>query len=319
MSGWKALNIESDDESDIEIDDTKELQIEDALKLYQNAIKYHAEGPASFAKAAQAYQELFESEIFKYPESQTELQRIELYGPLVDEDASWIDSYEIGTGPAVSGSLDSGPSTLPQILHLSHKNYAQFKLEYLGARIDTLKVDLNQILTEASAALDHFVEALDKDDNDLDLWRRTATVGSMLDSKRLARFCLEAVLEGDEEGLSNALSLPGLEESLAGEQLRELVAELDDKLSILQTPLGFIKRRKLSKLLKKRLSAYPEIIEYEKRLLNHEDMPGRDVPRPDIVVLKQPKTWAEMGEQLLGQLTAEQHGKSVNAPASAIR
>ncbi|KAI6896442.1 hypothetical protein KC355_g20285, partial [Hortaea werneckii] len=55
MSGWKALNIESDDESDIEIDDTKELQIEDALKLYQNAIKYHAEGPASFEKAAQAY------------------------------------------------------------------------------------------------------------------------------------------------------------------------------------------------------------------------------------------------------------------------
>ncbi|RMY39800.1 hypothetical protein D0865_12724 [Hortaea werneckii] len=319
MSGWKALNIESDDESDIEIDDTKELQIEDALKLYQNAIKYHAEGPASFEKAAEAYQELFESEIFKYPESQTELQRIELYGPLVDEDASWTDSYEIGTGPAVSGSLDSGPSTLPQILHLSHKNYAQFKLEYLGARIDTLKVDLNQILTEASAALDHFVEALDKDDNDLDLWRRTATVGSMLDSRRLARFCLEAVLEGDEEGLSNALSLPGLEEGLAGEQLRELMAELDDKLSILQTPLGFSKRRKLSKLLKKRLSAYPAIIEHEKRLLEHEDMPGRDVPRPDVVVLKQPKTWAEMGEQLLGQLMAEQHGTSMNAPASAIR
>ena len=38
MSGFKALNLESDTESDIEIDDTKELQIEDALKLYQNTM-----------------------------------------------------------------------------------------------------------------------------------------------------------------------------------------------------------------------------------------------------------------------------------------
>ena len=38
MSGFKALNIESDDESDIEVDDTKEIQIEEALKLFEDTL-----------------------------------------------------------------------------------------------------------------------------------------------------------------------------------------------------------------------------------------------------------------------------------------
>src|ERR1700761_2859767 len=242
MSGFKALNIEYDDESDVEIDDTKELQIEDALKLYQNALKYHAEGPESFELAAEAYEQLFQSEIFKYPESQAELRRIELYGPVTETESPWQADITTGAGLG-SCSLDTGPSTLPQVLHLSHKNYAQFKLEYLTARLDMLNVTLNQILTDATAALDHFVEALDKDATDLDLWRRTASVGEMLDSKRVARFCLEAVLDGDDEGLSSVLSLPGLDEGLAGEQLRELVGNLEDQLSLLQSPLPAGKRR----------------------------------------------------------------------------
>ncbi|KAK4541190.1 hypothetical protein LTR36_008264 [Oleoguttula mirabilis] len=316
MSGWHALNIESDDESDIEVDDTKELQIEDALKLYQIALKYHAEGPDSFEEAAEAYQQLFESEIFRYPESQPELRRIELYGPLVEDDGSF-DSFEAGT-VAAAGTLDTGPSTLPQILHLSHKNYAQFKLEYLTARLDTLNVTLSHILGEASAALEHFVQALDKDDSDLDLWRRTAAVGGMLDSKRVARFCLEAVLEGDDDGLNGVLSLPGLEEGLAGEQLRELVGRLDDQLSMLQSPLSTGKRRVLSKMLKQRLSAYPHITERAKVLVEQHGMPGQRIPQPRRVVLKAPTTWAEMGDTLLRQLMAEQHGTSSVAPGSAI-
>ena len=126
MSGFKALNIESDDESDIEVDDTKEIQIEETLKLYQAALKYHSEGPSSFDKAAEAYRQLFESEIFHYPESQTELRRIELYGPSVDLEDGLLD-IAAPTGFS-SGNLETNNSTLPQILHLSHKNYAQFRL-----------------------------------------------------------------------------------------------------------------------------------------------------------------------------------------------
>lgn len=316
MSAWHALNIESDDESDIEIDDTKELQIEDALKLYQTALRYHAEGPDSFEEAADAYQQLFASEIFRYPESQPELRRIELYGPIAEDDGVF-DGHGAGT-VATTGALDIGPSTLPQILHLSHKNYAQFKLEYLTARMDTMNVTLTHILGEASAALEHFVQALDKDDSDLDLWKRTAAVGGMLDSKRVARFCLEAVLEGDDEGLNGVLSLPGLEEGLAGEQLRELIGRLDDQLSMLQSPLSTGKRRVLSKMLKQRLSEYYQITERENVLVEQYVMPGQGTPQPQRIVLKAPTTWAELGDTLLRQLMAEQHGTNSVAPGCAI-
>ncbi|KAF2487842.1 hypothetical protein BDY17DRAFT_289784 [Neohortaea acidophila] len=315
MSGFKALNIESDDESDIEIDDTKELQIEEALKLYQNALKLHSEGPASFELAAKAYEELFKSDIFQYPESQTELRRVELYGPSAETEDLWQDWVgDLAVLPAPG--LETGPSTLPQILHLSHKNYAHFKLEYLTARLDGVNVSLNQILADATAALEHFVNALDKDDSDLDLWRRTAGVGSLLDSRRLARFCLEAVLDGDDDGLNSALSLPGLDEGLAGEQLRDLVRQLEDRLSLLQMPLSVGKRRVLSSMLKRRLNTYQAITDREITLRSVLDS---DALAPaGRAVLQVPKTWAEVGEILLRQLMAEQHGTSVKTPGLAV-
>ncbi|KAK0267392.1 Histone transcription regulator 3 [Friedmanniomyces endolithicus] len=317
MSGFKALNIESDDESEIEVDDTRELQIEDALKLYQTALRYHAQGPASFDKAAEAYQELFESEIFRYPESQAELQRIALYGASTDDEDPWMDEVPVGTTVA-KGSFDSGPSTLPQILHLSHKNYAQFRLDHLTARLDTVNVTLQQIVADASEALSHFVDALDKDDTDLDLWRKTAAVGGMLNSKRVARFCLEAVLEGDDEGLNGVLSLPGLEDGLAGEQLWELIVELDDRLSMLQSPLSTGKRRVLSRMLKQRLNVFEDILQREEHLIAEEGLSRWTWQQPERTTLKPPSTWTELGEMLIQQLGAEQRGTGSAAPATAL-
>lgn len=314
MSGFKALNIESDDESDIEIDDTKELQIEDALKLYQTALKHHATGPDSYELAAEAYEELFRSEIFKYPESQTELRRIELYGPATDADDFLLDDLPVGVVP-VNGGGETGPSTLPQILHLSHKNYAQFKLEYLASRLEMLHVSLSQILNDATAALDHFVEALDKDDSDIDLWRRTSSVGDMLESKRVARFCLEAVLDGDDEALGNALSAPGLDEGLAGEQLRRMVRQLEDELSILQSPLLNGKRKLISKLLKQRLGSFQTILDSEQSLRKQQMVERRESSR---TILKTSDTWADVGDSLLRQLMAEQHGSRIIDPAPAV-
>ncbi|KAF7192582.1 Histone transcription regulator 3-like [Pseudocercospora fuligena] len=314
MSGFKALNIESDDESDIEVDDTKEIQIEEALKLYQTALKYHADGPDSFDLAADAYQQLFESDIFKWPESQTELRRIELYGPTAEYD-DFVDGVPAST--AVSSGGVEGPSTLPQILHLSHKNYANFKLEALAAKFDTFNVTLKQILADATQALTHFVEALDKDDTDLDLWRRTASVGEMLDSKRVARYCLESVLDGDDEGLSNIMSLPGLDEGFAGEQLRELVLQLQDQLSSLQAPLSTSKRRTLSKMLKQKLHHYHDLLKQEAVVREHEG--PRKSPPPERITLKAPSSWAELGEALLRQRTSEQNGTATLLAAPAIR
>lgn len=313
MSGFKALNIESDDESDIEVDDTKEIQIEETLKLYQTALKFHSEGPASFNRAADAYRELFESEIFQYPESQTELRRIELYGPNAEVEDD-LPEYEVPTGFA-SGNLETNNSTLPQILHLSHKNYAQFRLEALASKINTLNVNLRQILTDASAALDHFVQALDKDATDLDLWRRTATVGELLNSKRAARFCLEAVLDGDEEGLTSLMTLPGLEDGIAGEQLRELVATLGDQLSVLQAPLPPKSRKVLSRMLKQRLDPYHSIVSRRSALLKENKVDLDQVPEQQRAVVPAPKNWVDLGDALLRHHNANQYS---SAPLSAI-
>ncbi|KAM0707109.1 hypothetical protein Q7P35_006440 [Cladosporium inversicolor] len=313
MSGFKALNIESDDESDIEVDDTKEIQIEETLKLYQAALKYHSEGPGSFDKAAEAYRQLFESEIFHYPESQTELRRIELYGPSVDVEDGLLD-IAAPTGFS-SGNLETNNSTLPQILHLSHKNYAQFRLEALAANIETLNVSLRQILADATAALDHFVQALDKDATDLDLWRRTATVGELLNSKRAARFCLEAVLDGDEEGLASLMTLPGLEDSMAGEQLRGLVVDLEDQLSFLQAPLPTSKRKFLSKILKQRLDPYHNILSRQKSLLKQDAHNHKQLSRQERAVISAPDTWTGLGDALLRHQNANQYS---SAPISVV-
>jgi tetratricopeptide (TPR) repeat protein len=313
MSNFKALNIESDDESDIEVDDTKEIQIEETLKLYQCALKFHSEGPASFDKAAEAYRQLFESEIFQYPESQAELRRIELYGPTVDVDDSWLD-VAVPTG-FLSGNLETNNSTLPQILHLSHKNYAQFRLEALAAQIETLNVNLQQIFADASEALDHFVQALDKDATDLDLWRRTATVGELLNSKRAARFCLEAVLDGDEEGMTSLMTLPGLEDGLAGEQLRELIATLEDQLSVLQAPLPPSKRKVLSRMLKQRLDPYSKIVLRQKNLLKQGEHDPRALPRQERALIPAPTSWTDLGDALLRHHNANQYSST---PVSVI-
>lgn len=315
MSGFKALNLESDDESDIEVDDTKEIQIEEALKLYQNALKYHAEGPDSYDLAAEAYKQLFDSDIFKYPESQAELQRIELYGAASELEAIW--EYSRPEAAPVTGTYETGPSTLPQILHLSHKNYAQFKLDALAAQLDHFNVTLRHILADAKEALNHFVQALDKDDTDLDLWRRTASVGHMLDSRRIARFCLESVLDGDDEGLGNVMSLPGLDEGFAAEQLHELVVKLQDQLSALQGPLSTAKRKTLSKFLKRQLTPYEPIL-HRGSLLREQGQTSIRLNHPERLRLKAPVTWAGLGDALLRQLMAEQHTTYSKSPGSAI-
>ncbi|KAI4728766.1 hypothetical protein E4T49_03454 [Aureobasidium sp. EXF-10728] len=313
MATFKALNLESDDEEDIEIDDTKEIQIEEALKLYQTALKFHSDGPPSYAQAAEAYRALFESDIFKYPESQQELNRLELYGlqPEADDYFDHHQEHVVPTG-------ENAPSTLPQIIHLAYKNHGQFLLESLQYELlhSTQDVQLNtkHILKASAAALECFVEAIDKDDTDLDLWRRSAAVGEMLGSHRIARFCLEAVLDDDAQGLDSVLSIPGISETLAGLQLRELVAKLQDELSVLQAPLSTMKRRQLSSMLKQKLANYSVIHKYQ----NEHPTPAASSHQALRCVLSAPKSWHDLGDILLRHYLAEQAGATSALPGLGI-
>ncbi|KAF2799950.1 hypothetical protein K505DRAFT_264729 [Melanomma pulvis-pyrius CBS 109.77] len=307
MSAFKALNVESDNESEDEIDNTKEIQIEEALKLYQTALKFHSEGPQSFQQAVDAYKALFESEIFKYTESLSEFKRHELFGESLVFDSILQDDFDVGPAQ-LAGANESAPNTLPQILHLSYKNHGQFMLETMQHWLHQHRaIPPPEAKAHIVGALAYFAEALDKEDTDLDLWIRTASVAAQIGSQRITRFCLEAVLDGDDELVDSILRLPGLEEGFAGQQLREVVTKLEDNLSLMQAPLVSMKPKKFSETLKRRLNPYPSFplpSEYTK-IENSFSLTGQ----PEPIVLTTTKwDWAGVGEVILHHFMAEQTG-----------
>lgn len=159
------------------------------MKLYQAALKYHAEGPASFQRALDAYTQLFQSEIFKYPESQSQLRRQELYVSEQDDDDVFVDDFASGPVQLVATG-ESAPNTLPQILHLAYKNHGQLVLDMLQAKVkDAVGMNAEELRRNARVvargALVYFAEALDKDDMDLDLWGRSASVAALIGSGRV--------------------------------------------------------------------------------------------------------------------------------------
>jgi tetratricopeptide (TPR) repeat protein len=318
-AAWHALNVESDHEDEDEVDDTQEIQIEEALKLYQTALKYHSEGPQSFLKTAAAYKELFDSDIFKYNESLSEYKRHEAFGDNLVFDSILEDDFEAGPTQS-TGAADSAPNTLPQILHLSYKNHGQFLLESMQHWVSQHgPIAGVEGWNNVRGALNFFAEALDKEDTDLDLWLRAASVAAMLGSKRLARYCLEAVMDGNDELWESLLRLPGLEEGLAGQQLRELVGKLEDNVTLMQAPLSTMKRKKLSETLKKRLNPYPfaplpaDVAETNSRRAIE--------PAPDSIALAPPKwDWSTIGESIVQHFLAERGGLISNvAPGSRVQ
>ncbi|ORY10417.1 hypothetical protein BCR34DRAFT_515174 [Clohesyomyces aquaticus] len=318
MSAFKALNVESDNESEDEVDNTKEIQIEDALKLYQTALKCHSEGPQSFEKAAEAYKALFDSEIFKYTESLSEYKRHELFGDSLEFDNILHDDLDAGPVPLAGGN-ESAPNTLPQILHLSYKNHGQFMLETMQHWLRQHgHLPPHEGTANVLGAMTYFAEALDKEDTDLDLWLRTASVAALLGSRRITRFCLEAVMDGDDELLDSILRLPGLEEGFAGQQLRELVEKLQDSVSLMQAPLSSMRRKKLSDALKRRLNPYP-FAPLPSEVVNSgpsETLSGRT---PERLFLTPAKWgWAGVGEAILHHYMTEQGGYVEPAPGSSV-
>lgn len=184
MSTWVALNIEPAEAVEEEVDDTKEIQIEEALKLYQNALKLHSQGPAFYAQAAEAYDALLSSEIFKYPESLSDYKRAATELELT-ETSDYVGNAD-GAEPLGDYDInDSTSSTLLQTIYLAYKNHGQFVLDSLRAIIQNAAQESDstpglsaEIAERASTALTSFAEALERDDTDLNLWRQSARLCS---------------------------------------------------------------------------------------------------------------------------------------------
>lgn len=253
MSGFKALNVDSD--SDDEIDDTKEIQIEEAFKAYNQALKLHSQGPSYLEEARAAYDELFQSEVFKYPEALAESALDQ-----VDENPAQITlPTEIETAAVLPSNAADEPANLPKLVHLSFKNRGQLALDEARSQApeSLAPADLRRYYSTASRlSLADFAEALERDDADIDLWKKAARVADILSTPRIARFCLESVLAGDDDGNEQTVDLSGLDEAFAAGELNDLIALMNDDLTQLRAT-GLRPKRNLLALVRKTNDPYP--------------------------------------------------------------
>src|SRR5436190_16720121 len=323
MSTFVALNIEPDDDSEEEIDDTKEIQIEEALKLYQNALKLHSQGPQYYGQAAQAYDSLFKSEIFKYRESISEYKRTQLQDP-ASQDIDILEDSVTET-PTPLDVSETTSSVLPQTIYLSYKNRGQFVLDSLKHSIESslwLQIDgasgSVDLSTASRSAMRCFAEALERDDTDLELWRKGARIGDALRSHRIARFCLESVLDGDDDGLGERFEQLGLEEAFAMQDLRQLLSALCDKLSLSQLPQKQ-PRKALLRLLKKRIDPFPYLpTGLDNGLATTSKLHPVGTPASRLLVKPIARTWTAVGKEILQVLTDEKENGTKLGPGFTL-
>ncbi|KAL4931168.1 putative transcriptional corepressor of histone genes (Hir3) [Aspergillus undulatus] len=311
MSTWTALNIEPDEAIMEEVDDTKEIQIEETLKLYQNALKLHSQGPQFYDEAGEAYEALLNSEIFKYPESTSDYKRVALQN--AELQFGEAPDYLAAEDAAVEFSInDSTSSTLQQTIYLSYKNHGQYILDVLRALLLQTSESpeaspdlLSKVAERTGTALSQFAEALERDDSDLNLWRQSARLSSALQSYRLARFCLESVLANDDNRLEVRAQQLGLEETFAEEGLRETLQSVHDRLSVSLIPIKKPKKA-LVKFLKQQNDPYPYLPSLPGNLQDLESSRhplalGSSRHEVEVNAL----SWATAGEAILRCLNTE--------------
>jgi len=267
-------------------------QIEEALKLYQNALKLHSQGPKYYDQAAASYDALFKSEIFRYPESATEFTRSDDAQGDIEPDFS----YSIGVDLATSSS-DGSPSTLPQVLYLAYKNHGQFIMDCLKYRLRGHRMPRELLLPEARKALFQFCQALARDESDTELWRRAARVGALLGSQTVARYCLEAAVEVDDDPTQAEVEPAGIEEGFAGMQLKEHLEVLSDNVALSHPIMAPYNKKTMSSALKKYMDPYPFLPNLSQDVGN-APANSRDNQESRIVIEPSDRSWCAVGEAL---------------------
>lgn len=321
MASWVALNVEPDEAIEEEVDDTKELQIEEALKLYQNALKLHSQGPEFYLQAAEAYEALLNSEIFKYPESLSDFKR----AAQPDSQVTTV-ADEAATDAIAEYNVNDSTSSLFQTLYLSYKNYGKYLLDSLEdalqsapRTIESAQEVERKIKSVSKDALQSFAEALERDDTDLNLWRQSARLGSALQSYRLNRFCLESVLADDENRLEIRPEQLGLEEILSEERLRNTLQTLFDGLSASQVPVKK-PRKALVKYLKQHADPYPYLPALPANLLSQKPTKNAlAISTSRREVIPSDATWEAIGKAILQALDEEDSASLAAAPSQSIR
>jgi hypothetical protein len=230
------------------------------LKRFQNALKLHAEGPQSREAAHAAYDELFNSEIFKYREAQTDYERAERQTTgLIDPQV--LEAFSGGLD-IDAGGADGVAANLSLALYLGYKNYGEFFLDKLKDRWNSdpdwrSKSRIDYRNDEADKVLDNWARALDQDPSDPEVWRRAARFSSALGSGRLQRFCLEAAIELDDDPTVVEVEPPSVAETLAGEQLKGRLQLLSDDIALSHPIMAPWIKKDLPLIMKRHIDPIP--------------------------------------------------------------
>ncbi|WXC47100.1 Histone transcription regulator 3 [Fusarium graminearum] len=321
MPAFQAINLEPEDNIDEQIDTTKEIHVDEALKRFQHALKLHAQGPRSREAAEAAYNELFESEIFKYREAKTDYERAERYADGQPEVSNLDPSLTDGGLDVDAGGADGVAASLAQALYLSYKNYGQFFVDKFkdASTSDTAWKEKAQLKyhDDGRKVLDSWMTALDQDPSDPELWRKAARFAGAINSNRIKRYCLEAAIELDDDPAVMELDPPSLAEGMAGEQLKDQLKLLGDDMALSHPIMAPWLKKKMPALLKRHLDPIPFLPDPTKSLIppkvsdtqaqTQEDTEMGDADNASLTEPKSVSSWAELGAKLINCLetTAE--------------
>jgi hypothetical protein len=275
--------------------------VDDALKQFQTALKLHAQGPRFFDEAADAYNALFECDIFKYPESKTEYERAEISADGLNPlEPTFLSGIEAG---GVDG--DNLGATLLQAYYLSYKNHGQYILDCIKHRARTTSAPDSaavfedaEVLDSAKTAVDDFTAALDRDPSDAELWRRTARVAAFLKSARINRYALEAAIELDDDPAVVEVDPPSLAEGFAGEQLKMQLDVLSDHLALTHPIMKPFISKEIPRMLQPYVDPVPYLPNPTIRLAN-SNLGAEKVSFQRLTVEVKSLSWTELGTSLL--------------------
>ena len=244
-----------------------------------------------------------------------------MYGDVEPEDEVEELAPEI-SGPTTSS--DGTPSTLPQILYLAYKNYGLFRLDQLRHRLTKLEADLRfsslspkggDITGAATTGLEHLADALGRDETDLELWRRVSRVSEYLGSRRVARYCLEAVIENGDTDLHDQLGPLGLEERFATEQLKLLLPSILDSVSEAQLRSSTTQQKPLNQALKKHVDPCPYLPAANRKSLNEVV----DHRAETIEIMVPLRSWVATGKAILHYVQGIEQGIITPDPGSSYK
>ncbi|KAI1382931.1 uncharacterized protein F4822DRAFT_421600 [Hypoxylon trugodes] len=306
MPAFSAINLEPEENIDEEIDNTREIQIDEALKRFQAALKLHAQGPRHYEDASIAYESLFESDIFRYPDSATDFERAERQSDprQLGFDAPFSQPLDVS-----QADIDGSGSSLPQTLYLAYKNHGQFVLDnirYLaktGGDAESVLEDRG-VIASAQRALYEFSAALDFDPSDAELWRRAARVAAFLNSSRIGRYCLEAAIELDDDPAVDEVEPPSLAEGFAGEQLKSQLNVLSDDLALSHPIMKPFLKRSISDRLKKHLDPFPFLSNPTNSLMPPKLIAAADQQHKRLVLNATVASWADLGMAIVHSVAA---------------